>query len=245
MNIFGVTIPEKNHAEVLEDICQTLSSNAFHRITTLNPEFLLLADEDIKFRENLNQADIRTIDGGGLRVAFWLQRRPWGGRVTGGEIVDLLCREAQQQNLKVGIVAREDGLSSLEEILNALRKKYPKVFCEGIAFSKDTRLGLDREKIRNCEIVFCNFGAPEQEYFIESLRENPGNIRMAVGVGGVFDVITGKMKKPPRWMAFCSLEWLWRLLQQPQRFRRIFRAVVVFPWRSYLSEWFPPRWPIE
>ena len=273
MNIFGVTISAKNRAEVLGNIRQALSDNTFHRVTTLNPEFLLLAREDNRFRENLNQADIKTIDGGGLRVVFWLQKKPWSGRVTGGEIVDLLCHEAslnltptlsssQERGLpphpsasrrtllrqergkcKIGIVVREDGLSSLEEILVALRKKYPSLDCNGITIPRisisarsrlDANLEIDLQKILDCAIILCSLGAPEQEYFTESLRQNPGNIRVAVGVGGVFDILTGKIKQAPRWISKVGLEWLWRLLQQPRRFRRIFRAVVVFPYTCFI-----------
>ncbi|MEI8103413.1 MAG: WecB/TagA/CpsF family glycosyltransferase, partial [Candidatus Moraniibacteriota bacterium] len=144
---------------------------------------------------------------------------------------------------KIGIVVREDGLSSLEEILVALRKKYPSLDCNGITIPRisisarsrlDANLEIDLQKILDCAIILCSLGAPEQEYFTESLRQNPGNIRVAVGVGGVFDILTGKIKQAPRWISKVGLEWLWRLLQQPRRFRRIFRAVVVFPYTCFI-----------
>ena len=220
----------------MASILRVVETDVFSRIATLNPEFLLRAREDATFRKNLNQADLHTIDGGGLRLVFWRWNVPWGGRVTGGEIVDMLCREADQKHVQVGIVTRDDGLSSMGDILDALNERYPKATFEGVVVPLRQKIvfsGLPEEQqlsLKRCRILFSSLGAPEQEYFTESLRRDPGDIRVAVGVGGVFDVFTGKMQKTPRWMSFFGLEWLWRLLWQPRRFRRIFRAVIVFPW---------------
>lgn len=125
------------------------------------------------------------------------------------------------------LLIRKDGLSSLEEILAAIRKRYPNLPVEGA----ELRAGVDPvpDEAKNATIVFCNFGAPEQEYVLESLRENPGRIRLAMGVGGAFDYMTGKRRRAPRWMRMLGLEWLFRFLVQPGRIGRIWTAVVVFP----------------
>jgi N-acetylglucosaminyldiphosphoundecaprenol N-acetyl-beta-D-mannosaminyltransferase len=77
------------------------------------------------------------------------------------------------------------------------------------------------------EILFCNFGAPHQEKFLNSLKS--AKIRLAMGVGGSFDYVTGKLQRAPRAMRIFGLEWLWRLILQPKRWRRIWNAVIVFP----------------
>jgi glutamyl-tRNA synthetase len=77
-------------------------------------------------------------------------------------------------------------------------------------------------------IVLCNFGAPEQELFLMKLKDNSGDIRFAMGVGGSFDYLTGKQKRAPKWLRVIGLEWLWRLILQPKRFKRIWNATVVF-----------------
>jgi N-acetylglucosaminyldiphosphoundecaprenol N-acetyl-beta-D-mannosaminyltransferase len=147
---------------------------------------------------------------------------------------------AEKKNIPVFLAARKDGLSTWQETKEAILKKYPKlsilgknIFCHprvggdpvsGLeVFSLDYRLhGNDNF------IVFCNFGAPHQELFLNSLKND--NIRIAMGVGGSFDFLTGKMKRAPVFMRRIGLEWLWRLLQQPQkRWKRIWNAVVVFP----------------
>lgn len=98
-------------------------------------------------------------------------------------------------------------------------------------------------------VVFCNFGAPEQDKFIDFLRRNSGlKICLGMGVGGSFDFLTRKARRAPKWMRFLGLEWLFRLtqqffIQQPKnssvqsnRFRRIFKAVIIFPIRVILNK---------
>lgn len=97
-------------------------------------------------------------------------------------------------------------------------------------------------------VVFCNFGAPEQDKFIDSLRNSGLKICLGMGVGGSFDFLTGKVKRAPKWMQFLGLEWLFRLIQQffikqpknssvqSNRFRRIFKAVIIFPIRVILNK---------
>ena len=251
MNLFGVTVKHLPRERCFRVIQQAMHARSFTRIATLNPEFLLQAREEAAFRTNLNQADIHTIDGGGLRLAFWRQGVSWGGRVTGGEIVDRLCREVSRRSSSeerqgktgssIGVIAREDGLSSLETVLSAFRKKYPGTIFHGASLAAAGRPSIDglthdqQAVLRGCEVVLCGLGAPGQEYFTESLRQHPGNIRVAVGIGGAFDVLTGTIKKAPHWISNAGCEWLWRLLHQPRRFRRIARAVAVFPFTCFFS----------
>ncbi len=83
-------------------------------------------------------------------------------------------------------------------------------------------------------MVFCNFGAPLQEIFLYHLKD-ANQIRLAMGVGGSFDYVTGKRKRAPRWVQSIGMEWFWRLLLQPRRFFRTWNATVVFPFRVFFA----------
>lgn len=85
-------------------------------------------------------------------------------------------------------------------------------------------------------IVFCNFGIPEQDKFIASLRKFNGKICLGMGVGGSFDFLTGKVKRAPKWMRRLGFEWIYRLIQQPNRWKRMFRAVIIFPIRVIFNK---------
>lgn len=80
------------------------------------------------------------------------------------------------------------------------------------------------------DILFCTLGAPYQEKFIYHNLKNLPSVKVVIGVGGAFDFLTGKIKRAPKIMRWMCLEWLWRLKKQPRRARRIYQAVIVFPW---------------
>lgn len=90
------------------------------------------------------------------------------------------------------------------------------------------------------DIMICNFGAPYQEKFIfHNLGKIP-SVKIGIGIGGALDFLTGKIKRAPKWMRFLGLEWLWRLIKQPKRFKRIYRAVFVFMSKFFYWKFIAP-----
>ncbi|MFZ1720550.1 MAG: WecB/TagA/CpsF family glycosyltransferase, partial [Candidatus Moraniibacteriota bacterium] len=83
------------------------------------------------------------------------------------------------------------------------------------------------------QLLFSNFRAPHQEFFIAKFKDKVSELRIGIGVGGAFDFLTGKRKRAPKWLRAIGLEWLWRVIQQPSRIRRIWNAVIVFPVRVF------------
>ncbi len=236
MQIFGITLDDFSCGAALAR-CETwLNGNSFHRIATVNPEFLLRAKEDVAFARNLRLADLRVVDGFGIVIVSWLHGKSIH-RCPGADLMASLLAQAEWEHHPVFFAVRQDGLSSYEEIIQALRKKYPALIVNGSIVDRHDQASAWNDahsKIRTSRatIVFSNFGAPEQEYFTESLREDPGDVRLAMGVGGSFDYLTGKIVRAPHCLRAVGLEWLWRLIQQPKRFGRIWRATIVFLFRS-------------
>jgi N-acetylglucosaminyldiphosphoundecaprenol N-acetyl-beta-D-mannosaminyltransferase len=246
MHIFGVRVDNLSRAEILDKVDGFLEGKSSRRLATVNPEFLLLALENDAFRGVLNACDLNVADGFGLHLAFWREGERLKGRFPGADLMRHMLSLAEEKGLKVFLAAREGGLSGWQETADALKKCYPELIVSGadlrchpeftersvleekrsLDFARDDMVG----QVRDYDIVFCNFGAPDQEMFLSSLKRNPGNVRLAMGVGGSFDYLSGKIKRAPRWMRICGLEWLWRLIRQPRRWRRIWNAVAVFPW---------------
>ncbi len=222
---FGIPLSSLSKKEVLSCVRSIFTGNSFFRIATVGPEFLLRAREDEKFKENLLRADLRVADGFGITLAGWLYGKHIE-RFPGADLLHEILKEAETRNLSVFLAIKRDGLSSLKEIQAALLKKYPKLKIYGQQSEKTTHYQL---LTTNCPIVFSNFGAPDQEYFLESLRGRANSVRLAIGVGGAFDFLTGKLPRAPKVFRVLGVEWLWRLFLQPKRWRRIWRAVVVFP----------------
>ena len=156
-----------------------------------------------------------------------------------------ILRIANEKRLSVFLAIRKDGLSSYEEVKDSMLKKYPDIGIHGIeidchsdrsdseaeesAVYRKRFLDYARNDTAMRDIVFCNFGAPYQELFLSDLKNNRGNIRLAMGVGGAFDFLTGKVPRAPKCLRTIGLEWLWRLLLQPIRWKRIWNVVLIFP----------------
>ncbi len=242
MRLFGFTFDVSPRNELCIRCEAWLKSGGFHRIATVNPEFMVRAWNDFCFASNLRAADLRVVDGIGIVIAGLLKGKRVR-RFPGADLMESLLGIAEKRGYAVACVVRRGGLSSYETIKQALLKKYPVLKVTGIemhaTFWSDGTQKIPHHiwtQIQQSTIVFCNFGAPEQEYFTESLRVKPGSIRLAMGVGGSFDYLTSKLHRAPRCMRHIGLEWLWRLVQQPQRLKRIWRATVVFPYKSILNK---------
>ena len=136
--------------------------------------------------------------------------------------------------MKILVIAAQNSLSAPSEIEQAIGKKDPNLSVKADYYSPGQNI-LENGIINQAEIIFVNFGAPDQEKFIFGNKEKFPQAKILVGVGGVFDFLTGKLYRAPQWMRSIGLEWLWRLMQEPKRIRRIWSAVVVFPIRSILE----------
>ncbi len=232
MKILGVPIETLSRQEILARVSMFLDESKFHQIVTVNPEFLLEAEKNQGFRQVLLEADLRIADGFGIVLAGWLQGE-CVHRFPGTDLMEEILHVAEQKKLSVFLAVNKNGLSSFEETRVAILKKYPELCIDGNEYD----LRINNPSILNSQfsIFFCNFGAPAQEFFLANLKNNSGNARLAMGVGGSFDYLTGKQKRAPKWLGSIGLEWFWRLLSQPRRFPRIWKASVVFPFRVFFA----------
>ena len=204
---------------VLNQAQESLVSQKNLRIATINPEYLLVGRGNEQFRESLKRADLHLVDGFGIQFVSWL-RGVRLSRVTGAELLPELLTLSEQQNIPVVIYNKSEGLSSEQDIVRVLEKKYPHL-----------QVHYNTEPIEY-SLVLCNYGAPEQELLLDTL-ETPG---IKIGIGGALDYLTGKQSRAPLFLQNSGLEWLWRLIHQPKRLKRIWRAVVIFPLRALFSK---------
>ena len=229
ITILGVRIDNFSVREIKENILAILKNSPEQKFAaTLNPEIVLKAHRDEKYRHILNSADLNICDGFGLRLAGFLKGRRLKSRFTGVEMADFLLENAKKFNLRVLVIATENSLSTPKEVERAINKKYPGLSVRSEYYLPSQSL-FENAIIEEAEIVFVNFGAPKQEKFIFENREKFPNAKILVGVGGTFDFLTGRIRRAPGFLRSIGLEWLWRIIQEPKRFRRIWNAVVVFP----------------
>lgn len=228
MQILGVRVDNLSREEALEKVAGFLAGDVFRQIATVNPEFILEAQKDGVFRDILNNCDLNAADGVGIKLAFWRRGEQLKSRLSGADLMEEILKNAAKDNQGIFLVAGERGLSSWEETRDTILQKYPGLRIGGVNLDKNIT-GRGSAAV-DYPIVFCNFGAPYQEKFLHSLKSlNNSKIRLGMGVGGSFDYLTGKIKRAPKSIRNIGLEWLWRLIKQPKRIKRIFNATIIFP----------------
>lgn len=236
MEVLGVRIDNLSKKETFETVEFFLSDENFHQIATINPEFVLKAQEDKVFKEILNRCDLNVADGVGIWFSFFRFGKILRCRFPGIDLMKEILKIAHERGLKIFLAANTDGLSSWEETKNAILKIYPKLKIGGMNLNRNCPAGYELQAV-SYEIVFCNFGASYQEKFLYSLKSlKNSKIKLTMGVGGSFDFLTGKQKRAPRLFGLSGTEWLWRLIHQPSRMKRIFNAVIIFPLKILINK---------
>lgn len=212
INLLGVGISNLSRREVLEYIVKNLQKKGKkYYIVTPNPEMIVLANEDKEYKNVLNMANLALPDGIGVVWAAKLLAKPLKERIAGVDLVDLLSKEVSKQPITVGYLGGRRGVA--ERTAECLREKYPglKVVFTG----EDLKKG---EKLK-CDVLFVAFGSPKQEFWM-SKNLSKLDIKVAIGVGGAFDFISGRVARAPKWVQDLGLEWLFRLIVQPWRIKR-------------------------
>lgn len=232
---FGLVIHGYNLKDVITGIMTRAAQGLSTWIVTANPEILLTARENPEYWEALREADYRLVDGFGLALCGGLKKSK-ANRVTGVDLSEQLAELCHRQKWTIALVGGSDGVA--DKAAWYLRKKYPglSVFAEdGGKVSHDGHLddAAERSLIRMREyepqVVLVAYGHPKQEFWIKKSGQEIPSAKVFVGVGGTLDFWAGTAERAPEWMRKIGFEWLWRLIKQPQRWRRIWNAVVIFP----------------
>jgi len=233
VNILGVQIDNLAKAGALSKVEEFLSDGRQHYIVTPNPEMVVAAEKDKEFLEILNKADLAVPDGFGLILASRYLRRPIPERIAGVDLMLDICKIAEQKNYSVFLLGAKEGLAKPEEVVRSLTKKFSrlKISSDILAREEANEKIIQKINLEKPEIIFVALGAGRQEKFIAENLNKILSVKIAMGVGGAFDFIAGKIKRAPKWLRKIGLEWLWRLFMQPWRFKRIFTATIKFSWK--------------
>lgn len=198
------------------------------QIVTLNAEMTMAARADSKLGAAIASADLVIPDGAGVVWAIGLQ----GYRVRrspGIELAHQLLVHAAARGWRVALVGASPAV--MERLITCLRQEIPGLRLVLTAHgyqSEEAWPGLEQQLVgARPDLVLVALGIPRQETWIEQLPGRRGGIWM--GVGGSFDVWAGVKKRAPSWMGALQIEWLYRLIQEPSRWRRML-ALPEFAW---------------
>jgi len=224
-------------ADTLALIERYMTEPRLHQIATVNPEFVMAAQDDPDFRRVLRAADLCLPDGVGLLFAARRQGRPLPERVPGSELVYHLAGQAATRGWPLFLLGAEAGVA--DEAARLLAERYTGLVVAG-TFAGSPAAEENDDIVRRINdsgaaLLFVAYGAPKQDKWIARNRANLPAVRVAVGLGGSLDFVTGRSVRAPAWMQRLGLEWLHRLINEPWRWRRmralpVFAALVVVEW---------------
>jgi N-acetylglucosaminyldiphosphoundecaprenol N-acetyl-beta-D-mannosaminyltransferase len=221
LKILGVRIDKSSYQSALENAKELIESEGSRYIVTPNPEVLVAAKKDAQFKKVLNRSDLSVPDGMGL---VWLARltgKNVGERVTGVDLTEGLASLAEEHEFNMYLLGADKGVA--KKASSVLKKKHPKLKIIGTySGSPDPKfdsLTIKRIGNKDIDILVVAYGAPKQEKWIA--RNLPRlNVKLAIGVGGAFDYISGEKKRAPVFLQKIGLEWAFRLVSEPWRLKR-------------------------
>lgn len=223
VEVLGVPVHAVTMTETVALVQRFMGEEGVHQIATVNPEFVMKAQEDGAFMQVLREADLCLPDGVGLLYAARYQGERLPERVPGSELVYHLAELAAREGWRLYLLGAAPGVA--EAAAKILQERYPELVIAGTyAGSPDPGENegiVTRINQSEAEMVYVAYGAPRQDKWIARNKETLPTVRVAVGVGGSLDFITGRAVRAPRWVQRVGLEWLHRLLHEPWRWRRM------------------------
>ncbi len=234
-NLLGIGVHDLSEAELQAVVEEWLAGDQARTIVTPNPEFVLRARQDKEFRRILQAADLALPDGVGLRFAVAaLSNDRLQHRHTGADtmvyLADLCTRKHKRLMLLGGVPRKTERAAAI------LAEQFPGIdvvtFDPGIIdehhvrLSEATLTGVERLAP---DVIAIALGQVKQEKVMEILQHKIPTVRLLIGVGGSADYVSKAVQRAPKAWQRYGFEWAWRLVQEPRRAKRIFRAVIVFP----------------
>ena len=221
-NLLGAKVNKVTQSEAIEQIGAFIASGQPHYVVTANAEIIYQASQEPKMLQIINEADMVTADGSGVVWASNYIGEPLAERVTGIDLVHAICAQSEALGWKIYILGAAPGVA--EQAVLKILEQYPKChiagYHHGYLQGDDEANVLAHIKQVQPDVLLVAMGAPRQEEWIRAHMEGL-SIPVSMGIGGSLDVISCNLKRAPKWMQKLSLEWLYRLLIQPSRWKRV------------------------
>lgn len=237
VDILGVPLDIVSTHTVLDWVAAAVADDGerCHHLVTLNPEYVMLARRDPAFLRDVRQADLVVADGIGVVRAARSLHGCKTERVTGTDLTEALVKRSGEWNTPVFLLGAEPGVA--DRAARRLQERFPEAEFAGTASDwssgpRDDEISIDAIERSGAKILLVAYGALGQVRWIERNRERlaRGGVRLAVGVGGALDFHAGDVPRAPGTVQRVGLEWLYRLIREPWRWRR----QLVLPHFAYL-----------
>ena len=210
----------------------------------VNPDCLNQAFKVKEYRAALESCDVVLPDGIGIHYACRLLGTVLAANVNGTDLFPRLCDALQEAGQSLFLLGARPGVT--DALVESMTRRWPQLRVAGHRHGFFARGGdeeqavIDEVNASGAAVLLVAFGVPFQELWIDRHRAEL-KVRLAMGVGGLFDFYSGRVPRAPQWLRELGLEWTWRLLQEPRRmWRRYVIGNPLFLWRVWR---FRESWP--
>ena len=207
--------------------------NHHGQVVTINPEMISAAHSNSEFANIIDNADLIVPDGIGVELGLKILGHNVR-RIAGIELGKELIIKFSKAGKKIAMVGAKPTI--VDGAIENLKNEIPEL---NIVYSHDGYFKNDEEILNEIaktqpDLVLVALGSPKQEFFIHSLKDRLPNATM-IGLGGSFDVWAGVVERAPEIYQKLGLEWLYRTIKEPQRFKRIFPTFVLKVFKERLN----------
>ncbi|WP_161878350.1 WecB/TagA/CpsF family glycosyltransferase [Alkalibacterium sp. MB6] len=221
ITILGIPFDNMTRKEFLKALYQRMEDKQKTFLVTANPEIVMFAKDNKDYFDLLLQADFIAPDGIGIVRASKALNTPIKERVPGFELMIGLLELANLHQKRVYFIGAKEDIIGLA--VENVKKEWPSIRIAGSHhgyFDHNDPAIIEQVKATKPDIVLVAFGFPRQEKWIQRYL-NEASYGIAVGVGGSFDVLSGKVKRAPSIVQRFHVEWLYRLMKEPSRYKRM------------------------
>lgn len=220
--IFNLPIDKVSLQQAIEIIDKFIEEKKPHQVITLNSLMVNEAFKDQQFSKIIQRAELVLVDSVGI---FWVTRllgKPAPELIPGIDFLLELCKISVRKKFRLYLLGGKRKI--IEETAKNLKKRFTELNVVGyqhgyFPLAEEKKI-VSAIKQLNPDMLFVGLGSPRQEKWIARNLEEL-NVPVVIGVGGSFDIISGRLSRAPHWMHILGVEWLYRFLQEPWRIKRI------------------------
>jgi N-acetylglucosaminyldiphosphoundecaprenol N-acetyl-beta-D-mannosaminyltransferase len=222
VSLFGVRVHAVSMDEAIRHILCFVQERIPRQVVTADSSMVVMAQQDAHLSDIINRADLITPDSIGILWACRRQGITLPERVSGVDIVVRLAEISTQTGLRLYLLGAQPGVA--EQAAQRLQHRYPGVQIVGTHhgyFSAEADAAVIQHIRKARPDVLCvALGIPKQEKWIDRYRQALG-VPVSIGVGGTFDVLSGRVRRAPLWMQRMGMEWFWRVAHNPRKISKV------------------------
>jgi len=222
INIHGVKIHNVTMQEAVETVLNWVSGDSIHAVYTPNAEIIMQAQRNPELKNILNEAGLLIPDGAGVILGSKILKTPLKEKVPGIDLVKNLLKASAGKNIGFYILGGKPGVADMAavNIMSEFGKVNIRGYAHGYFAPEEENALIENINKQKPDILLVALGVPKQEFWIHQNMYRL-NCKVCIGVGGSIDIFAGTATLAPEFMRKAGLEWLFRLIREPRRYKRM------------------------